>query len=393
MSVKKPIRVALVEHQPEVRERLSGLLLAGAGLQLVGNAEDAEEAIQLCELVQPEVVLMGLRLPGPDGVETTRRILQRWPLTRVVVLASAGDEELVRQALESGACGSLAIDGEERNIEQVIMQACASAPEAPRKFVSRSPSNRLPEGRRALSRELADAARVQASFMPVHAPRLPGWDLSARLVPARETSGDFYDFIPLPNGNLGIVIADVTDKGIGAALFMAMSSTLIRTYASLYPTLPAFVMGVVNQRILEDTGGSMHVTAFYGVLEPAAGRLRYVNAGHNPPYLLSNRKGKPFDRLKATGTPLGVMENNYFQQKVIKLAAGDTLLLYTDGIVEARNPLGSYFGDQRLLATARSAGLGSARDLQEAIFSAVVKFSAGAPVGDDMALLVLTRSG
>ena len=151
-------------------------------------------------------------------------------------------------------------------------------------------------------------------------------------------------------------------------------------------------MGVVKQRILEGSGGSMHVTVFYGVLEPNTGRLSYVNAGHNPPYLLSPRKGKPIDRLKATGTPLGVTENNYFQQKVVKLALADTLLLYTDGIVEARSQVGGYFGEQRLLASARSVPPGAARDMEEAVFAAVNKFLSGAPVEDDMALVVVTRS-
>lgn len=393
MSAKKLIRVALVENQAALRDSLSEILMLCDGLQLVGKAEDGEEAVQLCELVQPDVVLLELHIPAHGGIEIARVILRRWPLIKVIVLAGADDEDLVRAALEAGASGSLAKDTDAQSLGQFIMQVCSSTLGVPREFVSQNAQNQLTDSQLNLSRELADAARVQASFMPVSAPKIPGWDLSARLVPARETSGDFFDFIPLPNGNLGIVIADVTDKGMGAALFMAMTSTLIKTYAGLYPTLPAFVMGIVNERILADTGGSMHVTAFYGVLEPSTGRLRYVNAGHNPPYLLSARKGKPFDRLKATGTPLGVTGKNYLQQKMIKLAPADTLLLYTDGITEARNPTGGYFGDQRLLASARASAARSARDLQEAILAEVYGFLAGSAVGDDMALMVVTRSG
>ncbi|UCH61353.1 MAG: SpoIIE family protein phosphatase [Anaerolineales bacterium] len=393
MSAKKQIRVVLAASQAVVRNHLNQLLLSCEGLQLVGEAVDGEEAFQLCELVQPDLIFIELHLPERGGIETTKIILRRWSHMKVIVLASPEDENLVGSALDVGASGSISHIMSPEQVQQVILEVCGSGQESPKRFNTTLSPNQFSESQLHLSRELAEAARVQASFMPVSAPSIPGWDLSARLVPARETSGDFFDFIPLPNGNLGIVIADVTDKGMGAALFMAMASTLIRTYASLYPTLPAFAMGVVNERIQADTGGSMHVTAFYGVLEPDTGRLSYVNAGHNPPYVLSSRKGKPFDRLKATGTPLGVSEKNYLQQKVIKLSPVDMLLLYTDGIVEARNPAGSYFGDQRLFATARSSGSRSAREVQEAVFAEVYKFLGGASVEDDMALMVVSRKG
>ena len=153
--------------------------------------------------------------------------------------------------------------------------------------------------RHNLVEELAMAGRIQAEILPARAPQLRGRDFSARLVPALETSGDFYDFIRLSNNNLGIVIADVSDKGMGAALFMALSSTLVRTYATQYSTLPSFAIGMANERILLDTRSGMFVTAFYGVLEPDTGRMRFVNAGHNPPYMFSTQKNKTIDWLRA----------------------------------------------------------------------------------------------
>jgi phosphoserine phosphatase RsbU/P len=127
----------------------------------------------------------------------------------------------------------------------------------------------------------------------------------------------------------------VTDKGLGAAVFMALASSLICTYAARYPTLPALAFSSVNKRILSDTRGGIFVTAFYAVLDPEIGRLRYVNAGHSPPMLLSSLKGKPLDRLERTGIPLGVMESSVWGQKIARLASGDLLLLYTGSITEA----------------------------------------------------------
>ena len=172
------------------------------------------------------------------------------------------------------------------------------------------------EGKRA-SDELEMAGKLQSRILPENPPELDGWDLATQLLPARETSGDFYDFIPLANDKWGILIADVTDKSLGAAVFMAMCSSLIRTYAVRFPTLPALALSSVNERIFTDMRGGLFLTAFYGILEPHSGRLRYVNAGHNPPILLSNQKGKPLDKLPRTGMALGVSEDATWQQKIL----------------------------------------------------------------------------
>jgi sigma-B regulation protein RsbU (phosphoserine phosphatase) len=236
------------------------------------------------------------------------------------------------------------------------------------------------------------AWRIQAGILPAGAPSLRGWDLAARLEPARETSGDFYDFIPLPNNKWALVIADVTDKGLGAAVFMALCSTLIRTYAARYHTLPAIAMSSVNERILSDTRGSLFVTAFYGILEPDIGRLRYVNAGHNPPFLLSSVRGKSVDRLTRTGMPLGISQDATWQQKVAKFAPGDLMVLFTDGVTEAQNRQGVFFGDARLLDVIRRNSSRSAQDIQQAVLDEVQRFTGGAPREDDIALMIVSKN-
>jgi serine phosphatase RsbU (regulator of sigma subunit) len=191
---------------------------------------------------------------------------------------------------------------------------------------------------------------------------------------------------------LGIVVADVTDKGIGAALFMALSSTLLRTYSNRYPSLPALTMDAVNERILSDTRGGMFVSAFYGVLEPHTGRIRYANAGHPSACLVSSQKGKkPVDRLAPTGMALGIMSQAQWQQKIARLNPGDVLLLYTDGITEAQNPQGTFFGEGRLMEVLRSKSSCSAGTILDAVLAEVHRFVDTTPRQDDIAVIVIKR--
>ncbi len=241
----------------------------------------------------------------------------------------------------------------------------------------------------SVARELALAGQIQANFLPDTLLEVPGWQLAAMLEPARETSGDFYDVIPLASGRLGILIADVADKGMGVALFMALSRTLIRTYVVEYDTHPELALSAANRRILADTRAGLFVTVFYGVLDRTSGELTYANAGHNPPYLLSARNGNIIQELDRTGVPLGILDGGTWQQRVVQLAAPDVLLMYTDGITEAQNAQKDFVDEDRLREVIR-ANLGrSARDIQDSVMAQVAAFVGDAPQSDDITLMVV----
>jgi serine phosphatase RsbU (regulator of sigma subunit) len=242
-----------------------------------------------------------------------------------------------------------------------------------------------------MEHELRLAGEIQATFLPTELPRIPGWQLTAVLKPAKETSGDFYDLIPLPNDQLAIVVADVADKGTGAALYMALARTLLRTYALQYHTRPDYVMRVTNRRILMDTNSDLFVTTFYGVLDPASGTFTYCNAGHNPPLIFSRRGERGPRPLRRTGIPLGMFPDQTWQQKSVRLMPGDTLLLYTDGVTEAQNEGSAFWGLDRLMDVVE-ANLGRpATDIQRGILQAVYRFMGSAPQFDDIAVGIVVR--
>jgi len=242
-----------------------------------------------------------------------------------------------------------------------------------------------------MEHELHLAGKIQTGILPENLPPLKGWQLAAAINPARETSGDFYDFILLPDGRLGLLIADVSDKGVGAAMFMALSRTLIRTFAIENSTHPENALAAANHRLLLDTHTGMFITAFYGILDQLSGEFTYCNAGHIPPFLIRGENKSEIIKLNRTGMALGIQEEIGWSSKTLQINNGDTILFYTDGITDAQNLRDELFGDQRLEDCLQSSAGLAAQGVQENILAAVRKFVGSAPQTDDITLLVLVR--
>lgn len=244
---------------------------------------------------------------------------------------------------------------------------------------------------RARRQELTLAGRMQTSLLPDTPPILPGWKTAARWMPARETSGDFYDFISMPNGHLGIVIADVVDKGMGAALLMALTRTLIRTYATEYPDQPEKLMHIVNQRIFEDSDAGLFVSLFFGVLDPTDGTLTYCNAGHPPPYIFTAPNTQIETTLETTGLPLGMSDQASWKKESTQIGSKSLLMLYTDGILDARNLHGQVFGEQGVIEIVKRTLGQPATEVADALISEVYSFAGSEPQVDDITLVALAR--
>lgn len=240
--------------------------------------------------------------------------------------------------------------------------------------------------RQRFEQELEVARLIQQNFLPKELPDLPGWEIAALYRPAREVGGDFYDVIPLPDGQVGFVIGDVTDKGVPAALVMAATRSVLRASAQRLVD-PAVVLERVNEHLCPDMPAKMFVTCLYGVLQPVTGHFRFANAGHDLPYV---KTAEGSVELRARGMPLGLMTGMSYEEKATVLAPGDTLLLHSDGIVEAHSPEGAMFGFPRLKeAVAHHRGGGELIDLVLADLREHT--GAGAEQEDDITLLTLAR--
>ncbi|MBN2388539.1 MAG: GAF domain-containing protein [Anaerolineales bacterium] len=245
--------------------------------------------------------------------------------------------------------------------------------------------------RERLEHEVQLARQIQQTFLPDHLPELPGWELQAEWITARQVGGDFYDVFELPGRRLGLFIADVSDKGIPAALFMALTRTLVR--AVVFDTdSPAEALRRVNELIRPDNQQEMFVTAVYAVLSLEGGELTYANAGHNPP-LWFNRPDGNVERLTRTGAALGVIDKMEMEERTIHFLPGCGLLLYTDGLTEAFSPDGKLFGEERLLQVLVENAAAPATELLQAINASVEAFMDTEPAADDLTMLVLRRAG
>jgi len=238
-----------------------------------------------------------------------------------------------------------------------------------------------------MQRELEIAKGIQQSFLPELPPRVEGFDLAALNVPAQEVGGDFYDFIPIGGENWGLVIADVSGKGIPAALFMALSRTLVRAN-TIGTTSVSQAIQRANDLIAEHERTSMFVTLFCGMLDPKRRTLTYVSAGHNPPLKFASGGGDTI-MLKARGIALGIMPDIRLEEQEITLDEGDILVLYTDGVTEAIDDKEGQFGQDRLNAAVQRASALPASEIIERVVDEVNEFSQGQPQFDDITLMIV----
>jgi serine phosphatase RsbU (regulator of sigma subunit) len=261
-------------------------------------------------------------------------------------------------------------------------------------FLALQQAQREHEQLLALRRELDIARSIQQSILPRVFPPFPqrtDIDVFAAMLPAREVGGDFYDFFLIDDAHLGVVIGDVSGKGVPAALFMAVSRTVVKSIA-VAGTSPAECLRRANALLCLDNSAEMFVTIFYAVVDLRSGDVEYGNGGHNPPYLL--RRDGSVEMLERTGgTVLGVLEDLHYVSKRARLAPGDALFLYTDGVTEAMDCNAALFSDQRLRSALERCAQGTPEAIIGSVIAAVEHYSESVAQSDDITVLAVRYRG
>jgi serine phosphatase RsbU (regulator of sigma subunit) len=367
MTLPLSIRALIVDDEKPARDRMAGLLSEFDDIDVVGEAEDGDSALAAIALERPDLVFLDIQMPGKSGLEVASLV---GPPRPRFIYCTAYDRYAV-QAFESNAVDYLLKPVTRRRLGTAIDRVRLSLEET---------------AALAMSGELKRAEETQAKLFPRLLPHLRPLEYDGLCQPCEAIGGDYYDFIDLGSGRLGVALADVSGKGISAALLMAGLQGRLQSYAPDFGDRLEEMVARLNQALCLTTEASRFVTFFYGVYDDASRRFRYVNAGHNPPLVLRS-EGKRVVRLEQGGTVLGILPEAVYRSGEVEVGPGDILMLFTDGLTESFGPLGEEFGDQRLVDLAGRNG-GSPLGLIAAAMRTAEEFRGGRAPHDDLTIVV-----
>lgn len=351
-------------------------------------AHNGLEALQLL-LKYPDIsiILSDINMPEMDGLTLLAKINEmRVPSRKCIMVSAYGDMDNIRQAMNGGAFDfatkPIDLDDLQRTIEKAVEQIeyIKSAQKEHAELVD-------------IQSDLSVAREIQQGILPrsfkLKLSNPEAVDIFASMEAAKDVGGDFYDLFPIDDHRIGFAIADVSGKGVPAAIFMAVSHTLIKA-TGIRDLASNECMETVNNILCGESVGSMFVTVFYGIYDSETGQVDYTNAGHNPPYIL--HADGSVEMLQNDGNlVLGVMENMKFKRSSLQLNPGDALVMYTDGVTEAENKEHAQFGESRLEAELAALKGSDSKHVVETVLSKVREFAAGAPQSDDITQLVIRR--
>ena len=333
-----------------------------------------------------EIILSDINMPEMDGLTLLAKINEmRNPALRVIMVSAYGDMGNIRQAMNNGAFDfatkPIDLDDLSVTIEKAIAQI---------NYVHEMQKEHTQL--ESLKGDLAVAGEIQQAILPRIFPPFPDkadkLDIAASMTPAKDVGGDFYDFFRIDDDRIGFLIADVSGKGVPAAIFMAVSRTLIRA-TGIRGGSPADCIGYSNKLLSDESVDCMFVTVFYGIMNVTTGEVTYCNAGHNPPYIIKGTG--EVKALEMSKDPMvGAISGVDYHDCQLQLDKGDALVMFTDGVTEAMNAANEEFGEARLEATL-SKTFSKCQDVVEAIKTDVAGFVDGAEQSDDITVLALKR--
>lgn len=375
-----------VDLEPLIRQKFRRQIRSGE-YEFVFAHNGLEALSKLIEHPDIGVILSDINMPEMDGLTLLLKLKElKNPSLKTVVVSAYGDMDNIRTAMNRGAFDFLTkpINFEDleitiqKTIDEILIQRSAMMEH-----------NQLI----SIQCDLHVAREIQQGILPQTFPPFPerkDFGIFATMIAAKEIGGDFYDFFLIDNHKLGIVIGDVSGKGIPAAIFMAVSRTLIRA-TGLKGMAPGECLQYANKLLCNESVSGMFVTVFYGIMNTLTGELEYANAGHNPPYLLKN-DGTCQQIPSAGNTVMGFFDHLTFETMSLTLQPGEGVLLYTDGVTEAFSLSNEIYGEQRLESLITSGIAKSPETIVRAINEDVNRFGSGIPQSDDITMLMMQYS-
>ena len=384
-AVQDSYKILVVDDEPDLEplilQRMRRNIRSGRySFVFAGNGVEALE--RLTNDPEIDMVVSDINMPQMDGLTLLEQIPKVDPNVRSVIISAYGDMRNIRTAMNRGAFDFVTKPLDFEDLQITIDRTLQHMAEWKEALLSR---DKLV----ALQNELNVASQMQQSILPTSFPDTHEFQVYGNMAPARNVGGDFYDLVNMDNGRLGLAVADVSDKGVPAALFMMSSRTLLKGSA-IGMGDPGDVLSEVNTLLTENNETMMFVTLVYGVYEPESGKLTYANGGHCNP-LVVHPDGSSTELPQTNGVALGIMPDLDYHEDVATLNPGDTLILYTDGVSEAMNADGEEFGVERLQQVFVDQPPTGARMANEAVLQAVADFAGGTPQSDDVTCLVLYR--
>lgn len=375
-----------VDLEPLIRQKFRRQIRDGI-YDFVFAHNGLEALAKLIEQPEIRLILSDINMPEMDGLTLLTKLKElKSPWLKTVIVSAYGDMENIRTAMNRGAFDFLTKPISFDDLEITINKTLE---EINMIWQSTREHDQLV----SIQQDLQTAREIQQAILPKTFPPYPersDFSIYASMIAAKEVGGDFFDFFMIDNDHLGFVIGDVSGKGVPAAIFMAVSRTLIRA-TGIKGISASECMGYVNRLLCNESVSSMFVSVFYGILNTMTGSIEYVNAGHNPPFIISD--GNVIKLEMTEGIILGCMDDFDFSSKKVHLNIGDKLYLYTDGVTEAFDLKSELFGEPRLLSFLTSKGSGSVVDLVKDSFAEVAEYSKGAPQSDDITLLAICYNG
>ena len=358
------IRAMIVDDEAPARDRLRRLL-SPTEVTIVGEAGDGDEAIAQIGALQPDVVFLDIQMPALSGLQVAARL----PAPRPRIVFCTAYDQFAVEAFELHAVDYVLKPVNRARLDGIVDRMARDMAEQRRRF-----------------RERDEAVRTQMRLMPEHAPGESGLDCAGACIPAEGVGGDYYDFLTMDHGQLGLVVGDVSGKGMYAGLLAAALQARLQAIAARSMGSPADIVTELNRLTAGTIEANRFATVFFGAFDRASRTFTYVNAGHPPAVVLAGDGAAT--TLDATSAAVGWTPDARFEECSIALSPGDVIVLYSDGFSEATSPDGTDFGVEGVTRILRTHASQPSGDIVSALCTEIARFTAGSPASDDRTVLV-----